>query len=145
MGFFVCRQTAPLVDRSGGAGTRRLKKEITAASLKLLQKSKGPSCLRMATEKVVHMVRDGFITSVLIDPVTTVATCPRAAHPSAATDGEAESAATITEAATGDGTTVKNSRGTGPVREDEIEYAIRKLAGHNYTKTGMQYCDGGYG
>lgn len=53
-------------------------------------------------------------------------------QPSTTTDGKGGSEAAITEV-------VKESKGTGPVREDAEEYFFEKLVGHNCTETEMQY------
>lgn len=61
----------------------------------------------------------------------------QAMQSSAATGGEGESEASITEAATVADPTVQNSEIAGPVREDEKKYCIEKLVGRPGTITGM--------
>lgn len=95
--------------------------------------------MRSATDKVVQTTRDGISTSVSINLVTEIPIEPLAAQSSVATGGETQSGATITGAATGDGTTVQDSKETNSVKENEEENVVEKLVGHSRTETGIQY------
>lgn len=90
--------------------------------------------MRSVIDKVLHIFWDGVNTNVSIGRATKILTGGSAAQQSATTNGEAESEVFITEAAAGDGATVRNSRETDPVREDEREYVIEKLVGQSARK-----------
>lgn len=104
---------------------RRLPKDTTEASRKLVPQSEGLYCVRSVTETVVHIVSDGETTSVSINHVTRVPTGPRALQSSPATGGKAKSEAAITEAAAGTGATVQNPTETGSVREEEETMSLK--------------------
>lgn len=106
--------------------TGRVSTDIADASGKWLLKPKWAYCVRSATDTDLHMAGDGVTTSVNTDRVTKETSGPRAAQPSAVTDGKAKMKETTTEA-------VQDSRKTGPSRENEKEYVIEKLVEHTRT------------
>lgn len=116
----------------------RLAGDTIHASRELVRRSEGLFCVRSAADMVIYIVRDGITVSVSTGRVTKAPTGPRTMQSSAAAGGGAESQASIKEPTTGVGATVQDRTGTGSIREDDEEYVIDKLTGHNCAETGMQ-------
>lgn len=88
-GFVYVDRPTHALTKAERQETKRLDENITEASRKILPRSEGPYCVPLATDMVVHTVRDGVSTSASTGLVMKVPTALRAAQPSATTDGEA--------------------------------------------------------